>query len=574
MFLEGTMKQLIRLPTLAFLYGAAIATLASGLIGKTASASVEVEILARSGDLVPGRPEQGVLRIRHIGSAVPELDGSVVFTAEVEDSNGFASTGVWRRAPNGTFTRVVSRGDDALDFGAFSEVIEGVDVETLAVLADGRVAFDASLGGAPPGPFALFLSSFGAPAGTVVAVADQPANGSGTGAEYRFFTGVAGSGPNHLMYSGVTRVLPSTDERGNVWSSPGGNGLDTAYFPTVISGTHFVWSPRVLVTSERPGEAVDVIGDGALQTVGTPVSPTVPAWVTTDRFFNQRAEIFGPEPAPGIPGSEVDEVLDVATNKSGRSVLSVRLLTGGGSDVALYVGPSGQGVPLLNATSGAVEGFFLTSGPPRLRMGVTGPGTGGLEFDAFGEVAIADNGRIAFTAHVFDPSESGSSQEVPGIWMEGESGFELVAFKRLPLRLGREFTAPVQFVGDELNFDAQGRLLTTVELNDAADTSLLIRVRAFDPRRPIVRVNGPQRRTVSRASMNLRGRVRAELPVERVELRSTAQNRFRSAKGLETWRARVRLREGRNVIRIRATDVENNRSQIQRVIITRLVREG
>lgn len=538
-------------------------------------AAVEIEALVRTGDLVPGRPGFGDLTIQSIEASGVAVDGTIVFMARVADSNGFSSTGIWKRLPGGGIVRVVSQGDDALDFG-FSNVIDSVDDSLVSLAPGGRVAFWASLGGAPPTPFALFVSALGTPAGTVVAGEQLSANGSGAGAEFAFFNSFRSNGSGGVVFSGVTRIPPSPIERGNVWISPGGINLEIALFPPP-SGfeSRFEWSSNVQVSSVTPDGSVDILGDGALQNPALPQVVPETAWIVANGFNEPTVEIFGAEDVPGILNHRVFEVLDVATNSSRTSVLAVAAEA---TDTlartnALYVGQSGNGVPVSSLFSASRAGFFSTSGPPRLRAGEPAPGTGGLNFETFEDVAISDGGQIAFAARIFDPSQQGSSQEPLGLWIESAGGLEMVLLQNRPIEIDGVPTAPISsFRLESAGFDGEGRLVVPALLSEVGDSSLLLRVRAFLPGRPIVNINGRVRRKVRRPTVVIRGSVAADLPVVRTEFRSGVQRGFRATRGLEVWQARARLRVGRNVVRFRATDREGNASAVRRVGVRRLER--
>lgn len=531
------------------------------------------EILLSPGISLPGRTGQSPLELRSITSVSVADDGTIAFVAEVEELDfAFISRGVWKLRPNGEIVRVATRGEDVLDFG-FSDVLSDIDDSTLSAAGGGRVAFFSSLEGAPPTPFALFLSEQGTPAGTFVAGEGRPAQGSGDDAVFQFFTRAVGIPSGGVAFSGASRV-PGGSDVGNVWTSPGGIGLESALFPEPSTPTTvFRWSPDVRILSVLPSNDVDILGRGRVDNpVVTPTS-FESAWLVAKHGEAAKIEIIAPEAATGILGHVVESIFDVAVAPSRRSVVVLEALESSSSNriQALYSGPSGDGTPFDEPLVGAIRGFLKTSGPPRFLQGTVAPGAGGLTFSSFQAVAIARDGRTAFEGRLFDPEEEGSSQEPVAIWIDrAGGGTELALRQNRPLRIGRQQSAPVSSfnLGDG-NFDPQGRLVIPVRFSNDPERALLVRLRAFVPKRPRVRVDGPRRRSVKRPSLVLRGTVVADLPVDRVEFRTSSRRGIQTAKGRERWRLRTRLRGGRNRVLIHAFDIDGKRSPPVRVVIRR-----
>ncbi len=89
--------------------------------------------------------------------------------------------------------------------------------------------------------------------------------------------------------------------------------------------------------------------------------------------------------------------------------------------------------------------------------------------------------------------------------------------------------------------------------------------------RPTVRIRGRKNRvTTSNRRINLRGTARDEGPIARIELRNVRQKRgFRPITGAENWKTRVRLRPGRNAIRVRSIDADGRKSRVDKIIVFR-----
>jgi hypothetical protein len=112
-----------------------------------------------------------------------------------------------------------------------------------------------------------------------------------------------------------------------------------------------------------------------------------------------------------------------------------------------------------------------------------------------------------------------------------------------------------------------------VDLSGSLWVSDLIRHRVlrFDPgndARPTVTVRGKTRLTTKRGSILLRGRASADVPIDRVVVQN--QTVPFSARGTKSWKARIRLLDGRNLLRVFAIDENETRSRPVRVVVTRL----
>ncbi|MGC1480032.1 MAG: PQQ-dependent sugar dehydrogenase [Chthoniobacterales bacterium] len=87
--------------------------------------------------------------------------------------------------------------------------------------------------------------------------------------------------------------------------------------------------------------------------------------------------------------------------------------------------------------------------------------------------------------------------------------------------------------------------------------------------RPVVRIRGRnQRVTTSNRRINLRGIARDTGPIARVEIRNVRlKRRFFPVGGAERWKAKVRLRPGRNAIRVRAIDADDRKSRPDKIVV-------
>jgi uncharacterized repeat protein (TIGR03803 family) len=86
---------------------------------------------------------------------------------------------------------------------------------------------------------------------------------------------------------------------------------------------------------------------------------------------------------------------------------------------------------------------------------------------------------------------------------------------------------------------------------------------------PVVKVNGPKRRSTTNTHITLRGKVTdpdGSLP--HVEVKVNGHS-YRNAKGVVKWQYDANLKLGRNVIKIRAISPGGSRSPVQRVVVYR-----
>jgi|APTNR8051073442_1049403.scaffolds.fasta_scaffold10129_3 sugar lactone lactonase YvrE len=97
------------------------------------------------------------------------------------------------------------------------------------------------------------------------------------------------------------------------------------------------------------------------------------------------------------------------------------------------------------------------------------------------------------------------------------------------------------------------------------------RVLRFNPgieERPTVTVRGRTRFSTGRGSVLLRGRASAGVSIDRVIVQNQTVPFF--ARGTEKWKVRIRLVDGRNLLRVFAIDENEVRSRPLRVVVTRL----
>ncbi len=88
--------------------------------------------------------------------------------------------------------------------------------------------------------------------------------------------------------------------------------------------------------------------------------------------------------------------------------------------------------------------------------------------------------------------------------------------------------------------------------------------------RPNVRIIGRNKRTTDNKRINIRGRATDDGPIVRVEIKSVRQKRgFTPVVGTNVWRERIRLRPGRNALRVRAIDADGRKSRVDRIIVFR-----
>ncbi len=89
--------------------------------------------------------------------------------------------------------------------------------------------------------------------------------------------------------------------------------------------------------------------------------------------------------------------------------------------------------------------------------------------------------------------------------------------------------------------------------------------------RPTVRIRGRRNPvTTDNRRINVRGTARDDGPIDRIEVRNVRSKRgFYPINGAERWKTRVRLRPGRNAIRVRSIDADGRKSRVDKIIVFR-----
>lgn len=251
---------------------------------------------------------------------------------------------------------------------------------------------------------------------------------------------------------------------------------------------------------------------------------------------------------------------------------------------------------------------FLTSTPGSNATSFSGPTA--LSLDEFGTLWVADRGnnRVsgfpgassapAGTAATrvlgqsdfasVDPGLSASRLDAPsGVFVDGTSLWVLDQNNHRALRFSGIETiangAAASTVVGQPDFTSNETAVNARRFNSPflgifVDTSgslwisdfLNNRILRFDTgpgNRPTLKVRGKTRILTSRGSQLLRGTANADAAIERV----IVQNRTLTftARGKEKWKSRVRLLDGRNVLRVTAIDDIGVKSRPVRVVVTK-----
>ncbi len=90
--------------------------------------------------------------------------------------------------------------------------------------------------------------------------------------------------------------------------------------------------------------------------------------------------------------------------------------------------------------------------------------------------------------------------------------------------------------------------------------------------RPEVTIRGKSRLETARSRIKIRGRASDDGTVAEVQVKAPG-SKIKTARGTRRWRIRVQLREGRNLIKVRAIDGTGKRSKPEKVRITRKQRQ-
>lgn len=90
------------------------------------------------------------------------------------------------------------------------------------------------------------------------------------------------------------------------------------------------------------------------------------------------------------------------------------------------------------------------------------------------------------------------------------------------------------------------------------------------PVAPQLKINGKTKLTTSRAKITVRGTTADDGEVVRVEIKSNSGKKgYRKVVGTSRWKKRLRLKEGRNVFKVRALDDDGLFSSIERIVVKR-----
>jgi sugar lactone lactonase YvrE len=251
---------------------------------------------------------------------------------------------------------------------------------------------------------------------------------------------------------------------------------------------------------------------------------------------------------------------------------------------------------------------FLTSAPGSNATSFSGPTA--LSMDEFGTLWVADRGnnRVSGFPLAKDappgtaatrvlgqsdfasvaPGLSASRLDSPsGIFIDGTSLWVLDQSNNRALRFpgietianGAAATTVVgqpDFTTNETAVNARRFASPFIGIFVDTSGSLWIsdihnnRILRFDTgpgNRPTLKVRGKTRLLTSRGSVLLRGTASADVAIERI----IVQNRTLTftARGKEKWKSRVRLLDGRNVLRVTAVDDIGAKSRPVRVVVTK-----
>jgi sugar lactone lactonase YvrE len=291
------------------------------------------------------------------------------------------------------------------------------------------------------------------------------------------------------------------------------------------------------------------------------------------------------------------------------------------TDSALWVADSGNNRILQFTNAGS-----LANGAPALPLGLFGqatfltrtPGSGAasldgptaLSLDEFGTLWVADRGNNRVCGFTLAPNapagtaatrvlgQSGFASVAPGLsasrlsgpsgvfidgtslWVLDQSNNRALRFAGLEtIANGADATTVVGQTDFTTNDTAvNARRFTSPFVGIFVDTSGSLwisdlnnnRVLRFDTgkgNRPGVKVLGKTRLSTTRGSILLRGTASADAELEQV----IVQNRSLTliARGTSKWKSRVRLLDGRNVLRVSAIDDIGAQSRPVRVVVTK-----
>jgi sugar lactone lactonase YvrE len=96
----------------------------------------------------------------------------------------------------------------------------------------------------------------------------------------------------------------------------------------------------------------------------------------------------------------------------------------------------------------------------------------------------------------------------------------------------------------------------------------VLRFQPVDSEDPVVRIKGKRKFTTAKSSLLVRGTARDDVGVTKVTVQ-LGRKKAKPARGTTSWKKRVRLIPGRNIIRAVAHDAAGHRSTPARIIVTR-----
>lgn len=114
-------------------------------------------------------------------------------------------------------------------------------------------------------------------------------------------------------------------------------------------------------------------------------------------------------------------------------------------------------------------------------------------------------------------------------------------------------------------------LLGLIGLGTGTVRAIAIAPLTFPKKLPVnLKVKGKKKLETLSSSVKLKGTAKSKAGIKRVEYKGGKVKKFKKAKGKARWKARVRLKPGRNVIKIRAIGNNDVRSKVKKVRVIRL----
>jgi hypothetical protein len=491
---------------------ALILALAVGVAAPARSQTVAHEILAFTGDTVPGIP---TAQYTNLENATTSADGRVILQSYMSGPgiNSGNNRAFWTSAPGGAPATMVARSGDT---GPSSAIYAGFNYPRIA--PGGKVGFLAS--NSNMAQVSSLICVAGDPGAlSTVAYTTMSPPGAAKKIAVPVTEAVASSGA--LLVSALLEGLTSS----GIWRGVPGNLTKIATTGDAAPGL-----PGVTFTSATIS---NMSGNGTVAFLGN---------LSGDLAFNESVWRWTPE--------SMSLVI-----RKGSTVLGGEVVTQLGRPAVNDAGA----VVFLATTSTGGKGLWISSPSGAQRLvaeGQAAPGLEGWSFSSFEMPSINAGGQVAFEATLKNGLATQKS-----LWLRKADGsLHLLARVdgTLPTRTAPGTVSSLYTGSYALSDD--GRVVFIAQVGSQFGLYRAgIPLAAKTP--PVVRLSGKVFRTTTSHAL-VRGTVSSSSPVSRVMVRPAAAKTYAKARGTTKWSARVRVPPGRSKAFVQAVGTDGIRSKI------------